>query len=60
MFLSCPFASSSDFSVIFGPESHSSAESWQMSEISEVNFTVEDKSVDIFLLGLVVHIHYQC
>lgn len=48
MFLKCPFASSSDFSVIFGPESHSSAESWQMSEILAVNFTVEDKSVDIF------------
>ena len=35
-------------SVIFGPESHSSTESWQMSEALEVNFTVEDKSVDIF------------
>lgn len=48
MFLKCPFASSSNFSVIFGTESHSSAESWQMSEILEVNFTVEDKSVDVF------------
>lgn len=46
-------------SVIFGPESHSSAESWQMSEILEVSFTVEDKSVDIFQLGLVIHIYYK-
>lgn len=48
MFLKCPFASSSDFSVIFGSESHSSAESWQMSEILEINFIVEVKSVDVF------------
>jgi len=48
MFLKRPFPSSFDFSVIFEPESHSSAESWQMSEILEVSFTVEDKSLDVF------------